>query len=149
VRPTAKEPDKVGSRFDEKSQAARPQWARTLDSAKETGKLAHKRQGYLGNVSYEIRRATACSHNFAGHYTEALSWAQAATGRQPNYAPVFRILAASSAMAGQLEQARTAMTRLRELYPLLRVSKVKELFPLRSEDIARWAEGLRKAGLPE
>ena len=42
------------------------------------------------------------------------------------------------------------MTRLRELYPLLRVSKLKKLFPLRrSEDIARWAEGLRKAGLPE
>ena len=56
----------------------------------------------------------------------------------------------SRAMAGQLEQARTAMTSLRELYPLPRVSKLEELFPLRrSEDIARWAEGLRKAGLPE
>jgi len=53
-------------------------------------------------------------------------------------------------MAGQQEQARTTMTSLRELYPLLRVSKLEELFPLRqSEDIARWAEGLRKTGLPE
>src|SRR5262249_33399592 len=53
-------------------------------------------------------------------------------------------------MAGRLEQARTAMTRLRQLYPLLRVSKLEESFPLRrSEDVAGWAEDLRKAGLPE
>jgi hypothetical protein len=94
--------------------------------------------------------ATACSHSFAGHYAEALPWAQAATRRQPNYAPAFRIQVASRAMTGQQEQARTAVTSLRKLYPLLRVSKLEELFPLRqSEDIARWAEGLRKAGLPE
>lgn len=42
------------------------------------------------------------------------------------------------------------MTRLRELHPLLRVSKLAELFPLRSsEDIARWVEGLLQAELPE
>ena len=102
-------------------------------------------RGLLGML-----QATACSHSFAGHYAEALSWAQAVTRRQPNCTPAFRIQVASRAMAGQQEQARTAMTRLRELYPLLRVSKLEELFPLRqSEDIARWAEGLRKAGLPE
>jgi hypothetical protein len=99
-------------------------------------------------VGFEMRHATAFSHYFAGHYAESLPWAQAVTRRQPNYAPAFRIQVASRAMAGQLEQART--TSLRELYPLLRVSKLEELFPLRrSEDIARWAEGLRKAGLPE
>jgi hypothetical protein len=104
----------------------------------------------LGNVGFEMRHVTAFSHYFAGHYAESLSWAQAVTRRQPNYAPAFRIQVASRAMAGQLEQARTAMTSLRELYPLLRVSKLEELFPLRrSEGIARWAEGLRKAGLPE
>jgi hypothetical protein len=97
-----------------------------------------------------MRHVTAFSHYFAGQYAESLPWAQAVTRRHPNYAPAFRIQVESRAMAGQLEQARTAMTSLRELYPLLRVSKLEELFPLRrSEDIARWAEGLRKAGLPE
>jgi hypothetical protein len=119
----------------------------SVDSANETGELARKRQA----VGFEMRHAIAFSHYFASHCAEALSWAQAVTRRQPNYAPAFRIQVASRAMAGQLEQA--AMTRLRELYPLLhpflRVSKVKELFPLGSEDIARWAEGLCKARLPE
>jgi hypothetical protein len=100
------------------------------------------------NRLHGMRHATACSHSFAGHGTEALPWAQAVTRRQPNCAPGIQV--ASRAMAGQQEQARTALTRLRELYPLLRVSKLEELFPLRqSEDIAIWAEGLRKAGLPE
>jgi hypothetical protein len=39
------------------------------------------------------------------------------------------------------------MTSLREHHPLLRVSKLQELFPL-SEDIARLAEGLCIVGLP-
>ncbi len=44
------------------------------------------------------------------------------------------------------------MSRLRQLNPLLRVSSLKDdvLRPYRhAEDIARYAEGLRQAGLPE
>ena len=42
------------------------------------------------------------------------------------------------------------MARLRQLMPDLRISNLKELFPIRrTEDFDRWTEGLRKAGLPE
>ena len=42
------------------------------------------------------------------------------------------------------------MPRLRELEPTLRVSNLKNQIPYRRpEDLARFAEGLRKAGLPE
>ena len=42
------------------------------------------------------------------------------------------------------------MAPLRELDPSLRVSNLTEVLPLRRlEDIAKFAEGLRKAGLPE
>ena len=42
------------------------------------------------------------------------------------------------------------MARLRQLDPALRISNLKDLIPLRRpEDLARLAEGLRKAGLPE
>jgi hypothetical protein len=42
------------------------------------------------------------------------------------------------------------MARLRELNPTLRMSNLKDLLPiLRPEDLQRWAEGMRKAGLPE
>ncbi len=42
------------------------------------------------------------------------------------------------------------MTRIRQIDPTLRLSNLKDLTPLRRpEDMARFAEGLRKAGLPE
>jgi hypothetical protein len=46
--------------------------------------------------------------------------------------------------------AQKTMARLRELYPTLRVSNVKEWAAFRRpEDLARLEEGLRKATLPE
>jgi hypothetical protein len=39
---------------------------------------------------------------------------------------------------------------LRKLDPSLRMANLKGLFPIRrSEDFAKWSEGLRKAGLPD
>jgi hypothetical protein len=61
-----------------------------------------------------------------------------------------RILAASSALAGRMDEARTAVARLRQLDPEFRVCTLKDRFPIRRpQDLARFAEGLRKAGLPE
>jgi hypothetical protein len=46
--------------------------------------------------------------------------------------------------------AQKAMVRLREIDPSLRISNLREVISyLRSEDLAKWEEGLRKAGLPE
>jgi len=40
--------------------------------------------------------------------------------------------------------------RMRELNSALRISNLKDLFPLRRpEDFTKWVDGLRKAGLPE
>ena len=45
---------------------------------------------------------------------------------------------------------KDAIARLRELDPTLRISHLKEILPLRrADDSARFAEGLRMAGLPE
>ena len=66
------------------------------------------------------------------------------------YHPAFRIAAASNALAGRLEDAQKAMARLRELDPTVRVSDLRDLITRRRpEDATRYAEGLRKAGLPE
>jgi adenylate cyclase len=60
------------------------------------------------------------------------------------------VAAAGHALAGRLDQAQKAMARLRQIDPTLRVSDLKHVLPFRrSEDIARYEEGLRKAGLPE
>ena len=60
------------------------------------------------------------------------------------------VAAASAALAGVAGRLETSMARLRELEPTLRVSNLKNQIPYRRpEDLARFAEGLRKAGLPE
>jgi hypothetical protein len=69
----------------------------------------------------------------------------------PDYQPGLRIAAASHAMAGRPEQAYKAVARLRLLNPTLRVSTLKDVLgPFRqAEDLLRYEEGLRRAGLPE
>jgi TolB-like protein/Tfp pilus assembly protein PilF len=89
-------------------------------------------------------------HFLAGRYDDASLWAEKSFREQPNYLPATCVTAASHALAGRLEAARHAMTRVRQIDPLLRVSNLGGWYPLRrSEDLARLAEGLRKAGLPE
>jgi len=55
-----------------------------------------------------------------------------------------------AALVGNQAAAAKAMAHLRQLTPDLCISNLKDLFPIRRpEDFDRWAEGLRKAGLPE
>ena len=98
-----------------------------------------------------MRSGTAFAHFFLGRYDEAASWAAMALQDSPDYQPGLRIAAASNAMAGRPEQAHKAMARLRQLNPALRVSNLKDVLgPFRrAEDLSRYEEGLRRAGLPE
>jgi TolB-like protein/Tfp pilus assembly protein PilF len=99
---------------------------------------------------YNMQAGTAAVHFFAGRYAEASSWAEAAARDQPNHIIAACIVAATGALGGRLADAQAAVTRLCRLEPALRASNLKDLIPLRrSEDLARLAEALRKAGLPE
>jgi TolB-like protein len=97
-----------------------------------------------------MRSGTAAAHFFLGRYDEAASWAAMALQDRPDFQTALRIQAASIAMAGRPEQAHKAVARLRQLNPALRVSNLKDLVgPWRANDLARYEEGLRRAGLPE
>jgi adenylate cyclase len=100
----------------------------------------------LDALMTRMQAATAHAHFFAGRYEEASSWAGMALRDRPDY-----LAAASNALAGRPEQARKALARLQQLHPALRVSNLWDwLTPYRRpEDLARYEEGLRKAGLPE
>ena len=101
---------------------------------------------YLSRMQY----ATAHAHFFGGRYDEASSWAAMALRDAPDSQPALRINAASNALAGRPEQAQKSVARLRQLNPTLRVSNIRDVLgPYRPEDLARYEEGLRKAGLPE
>jgi hypothetical protein len=93
---------------------------------------------------------TACAHFLLGRHDEAASWAAMALQDRPDFQPGLRIAAASNAMAGRSEQACKTVARLRQLNPVLSVSNLKDVLgPYRAEDLARYEEGLRRAGLPE
>jgi TolB-like protein/Flp pilus assembly protein TadD len=112
-------------------------------------RLAHAmRLSPLDPYAFGMETGTAFAHLFAGRYDEAWSWAKKAARTQPRYLPAIRMAAASSALAGRLEDAQYFITRLRQVDPTFRVSHVKTaLLFRRPEDRMRFAEGLRKAGL--
>jgi hypothetical protein len=63
---------------------------------------------------------------------------------------VVGIIAASHALAGRTDEARRAMDHLRQLDSTLRISNLEDWLPIhRPEDLATFADGLRRAGLPE
>jgi adenylate cyclase len=105
----------------------------------------------LGRWVAGMRGGTAFAHFFLGRYAEAASWAAMALQDNPDYQPGLRIAAASNAMAERPEQAHQAMARLLQLNAALRVSNLKDMRGSyrRAEDLSRYEEGLRKAGLPE
>ena len=97
-----------------------------------------------------MQAVTGYAHFFGGRYDEAASWAREAIRELPHSLAGLRVAAASNALADRLEEARTAMARLREADPSHRLSNIKDRVPLRRlEDYAKLEEGLRKAGLPE
>jgi adenylate cyclase len=97
-----------------------------------------------------MRVGTAVAHFFLGRYDQAASWAAMVLQDNPDHQPGLRVAAASNAMAGRLEQAHQAMARLRQLNPALRVSTLKAVLgPWPADDLARYEEGLRRAGLPK
>lgn len=99
---------------------------------------------------YRMQAGMAVAHLFAGRFDTASAWAEKAFRDLPSFLVVVAIIAASHALAGRAEEARQAMDRLRQLDPALRIANLKDWLPIhRPEDLAIFAEGLRRAGLPD
>ena len=104
----------------------------------------------LDPTLYQMQVGTGFAYLLAGRFDDASSWAEKALREEPNYLPAAAVASASHALAGRLEEARQAMARLRRIDPALCMSNLKNWFPIRRpEHFASWAEGLRRAGLPE
>jgi TolB-like protein/Tfp pilus assembly protein PilF len=101
---------------------------------------------------FSMNDAMAAAQFVAGHYSEAFEWSTAALREKPDFGLALCIAAASAALCGHLKEAEETMTRLRKLQPSWRIATVQEKFPelpvTRPEQFAKFAEGLRKAGLP-
>jgi TolB-like protein/Tfp pilus assembly protein PilF len=99
---------------------------------------------------YRMQAGTALAHLFAGRFDTASSWAEKASRDLPSFLIPASIIAASHALAGRMDGARRAMNHLRQLDSALRISNLTDWLPIRRpEDLATFADGLRRAGLPE
>jgi TolB-like protein/class 3 adenylate cyclase/tetratricopeptide (TPR) repeat protein len=99
---------------------------------------------------FRMQAGMALAHLLAGRLDDASSWAEKACRDLPSFLLVAGITAASHALAGRIDQAQRAMHHVRELDPALRLSTLEGWLPFRRpEDRATFADGLRRAGLPE
>ena len=86
----------------------------------------------------------------AGRHEEALVWLRKSNRANPTLIAALRMLAATLALNGDEEEAKTVAARLLELEPGFRVSEFISWYPLkREEDIEKLAKGLILAGLPD
>jgi adenylate cyclase len=103
----------------------------------------------LDPIKFNAYVGTGTAHAVAGRYDEAVTWVEKALRERPDAVWAYRTLASVYANAGRLEDARQAVATLLRTYPGVTISKCLELIPAHPDYLSRFAEGLRKAGLPE
>ena len=124
-------------------------WLGDLDAAIE---LQHRamRLSPRDPEAFWMESATALAHLCAGRYAEAATWAERSLGHKADQLPSLAFSAAADSHLGHHERARATMGRLLQIEPRMCIRTVKSLGPSwRPEHFARFAEGLRQAGLPE
>jgi adenylate cyclase len=86
----------------------------------------------------------------AGRYGECIAWTRKSHRANPRFIAALRTLAPALALSGDEPGAREVGKKILAIEPRFRVSRFIEWYPLRrKQDLARLAEGLRAAGLPE
>ncbi len=99
---------------------------------------------------FRMQAGMAMAHLLAKRFDIASSWAEKAIRELSSFLIVAGVIAASHALAGRHDEAEKAMHHVRKLDPSLRLSNIKDWLPfMRPDDLVTFAEGLRKAGLPQ
>jgi adenylate cyclase len=86
----------------------------------------------------------------AGDYDEAVKFGTRAAREQPRNVTAHRVVAASLALLGRTDEARSAMRALLAVAPNFTMSQMRRIIPYAdAEFVERYLRGLREAGLPE
>lgn len=84
----------------------------------------------------------------AGRHEEAIEWAEASIRIQPNRSSSYLDIAVNNAICGKLDEARQAVFDLKRLDPGASLQVAERTHPFaRPEDLKRYQQGLRAAGL--
>lgn len=99
---------------------------------------------------FRMHTGVAFAHLIARRFDTACLWAERAYRDVPSFMLAAAAIAASCALTGRLSAAKKAMRDVRRLDPGLRLATLDDMLHFqRPEDAALFADGLRKAGLPE
>ena len=101
----------------------------------------HDPQNALFNVGL------AAAHYLAGRYNEAIVYGRKAMQQRFGLTNGHRIYIASLAQAGQIDEARAALAKLQELQPGHSIAWIERNIPYTPGPMAKFLEGMRKAGL--
>jgi len=101
----------------------------------------HDPQNSIFNVGIAI------AHYFSRRYDEAITSCRKAFQQRSGLARGSRIYIASLAQAGHTDDARAALERVKESHPDLSIAWIEQNVPYTSEPMAKFVEGMRKAGL--
>jgi adenylate cyclase len=92
----------------------------------------------------------AVAHFAADRLREAAECAREAVRLRPSHVGPYRMLAVSCSHLGELEEAGAALQQAKRLQPKISLAWAQEFSPwARPEELARYVDGLRKAGLSE
>jgi adenylate cyclase len=91
---------------------------------------------------------TAGAHYVAGRYGDAVRWARVSAMHHPQLAANTRVLAASLAVLGRLDEAHQAAQQLLAIDPAFRIGTWRQRAMLPAESRDTLARRLRLAGLP-
>lgn len=89
----------------------------------------------------------SAAHYLAARYAEAIDYGRKSVQQRPAYVGGYRILCAGLAQAGDSEEAGAVLARLKQLQPDISLASVQKHVPYLPGPMARFMEGLRKAGL--
>jgi tetratricopeptide (TPR) repeat protein len=89
----------------------------------------------------------AVSHYLSGRYADAVGFARKAIQQRSGFTAGYRIYVASLAQAGQIDEARAVLARLKEMHPDLSIAWIERCVPYTPGPMAKFLEGMRKAGL--
>jgi adenylate cyclase len=89
----------------------------------------------------------AIAHYLTGRFAEALEYSQKTLQQRSAFSAGHRIHCASLAQAGQIDQARAVLAGLKEVHPDLSIAWIENNVPYTAAPMAKFVEGMRKAGL--
>lgn len=87
------------------------------------------------------------AHYLAGRYAEAVGFGRKAIQQRFQITVGHRPYIVSLAQAGRIDEARAALARLKELQPEISIAWCEKHIPATPSVMAKYLEGMRKAGL--